>query len=104
MRGGRASQRQALGDQRGEPAAAAHLGDVVVLVDVVDERHARRAQPPPQRREEGDAVDDLEHDVGVAPDAAPARPAPRGRRRSCAPPMRWIVRRSCGRATGSAPG
>ena len=43
------AQRQALGQERGEPPARAHLGDVVVLVDVVDERHARRAQPPPQR-------------------------------------------------------
>ena len=39
---------------------------------VADERHPRLAQP--QRREEGDAVDDLEHDVGVAADAPQDRP------------------------------
>jgi hypothetical protein len=43
-------------------------------MDVVDDRDARRAQEPPQRREERDPVDDLEHDVRVAPDATEDRP------------------------------
>ena len=67
-------QRQRLGEQGRDRAGAAQLGDVVVAVDVVDERHARAAQP--QRGEEADPVDDLERDVGVAADA----PHPRQRR------------------------
>src|SRR4051812_20163057 len=43
-------------------------------MDVMDEHHARLAQEPPERREEGDPVDDLEHDVGVAADPAEHRP------------------------------
>ena len=35
------AQRQRLGQQRRHGARPAHLGDVVVAVDVVDERHAR---------------------------------------------------------------
>ena len=66
-------ERERLGEQRGDRARAAQLGHVVVAVDVVHERDARAAQP--QRREERDPVDHLEHDVGVAADpVAQARP------------------------------
>ncbi len=65
-------QRQRLGQQRGDRALAAELGHVVVAVDVVHERHPRRAAP--QRRQERDPVDDLEHDVRVGGQAAAHRP------------------------------
>ena len=65
-------QRQRLGQQRGDRALAAELGHVVVAVDVVHERHPRRAAP--QRRQERDPVDDLEHDVRVGRQAAAHRP------------------------------
>ena len=85
-------QRERLGQQRGERARAAHLGDVVVAVDVVHERDARA--PQPQRGQERDPVDDLEHDVGVAREPAPqATRAPRAGRRSGACP--------CGARSGS---
>ena len=75
---GRRDRGSAAGRARAANAATrpttAELRDVVVLVDVVDERDARRAQPAPERREERDAVDDLEHDVGVAAEPAQRRP------------------------------
>ena len=45
-------------------------------MDVVHHGHVRLAQP--QRREEGDAVDHLEHHVGVAADPAHDRQKARG--------------------------
>ncbi len=65
-------QRQRLGHDRRDRALATELGDVVVAVDVVHERHARLLQP--QRRQECDPVDDLQDDVGVAREPAPDRP------------------------------
>ena len=62
------AQRQPLEQPEERQPEAAELPDVELAVDVVDHRHARLAQP--QRREERDAVDHLEHDVGVAADAA----------------------------------
>jgi hypothetical protein len=63
-----------LEQQRRDAPHEPELGDVVLLMHVEDEQHARLAQPAPERREERDAVDDLEHDVGVAADAAQRRP------------------------------
>jgi hypothetical protein len=55
-------------------------------MDVVDERHARRLQP--ERREEGDAVDHLEHNVGVRDEPAPLIPdRPREHGRAPAHPV-----------------
>ena len=67
------------GRQRPE---AAELLDVHPLVHVVDERDPRLAQP--QRGEEGDAVDHLEHDVRVPADPA-AQDRPGGAQEDGAP-------------------
>ena len=63
------AERERLQQPRGDRAAAAELLHVHVAVDVVDDRDARDRQPP-QRSEEGDAVDDLDHHVDVADRAA----------------------------------
>ena len=66
------AQRRGLEQERRELPLPAHLRLVVVAVHVVDEHHARHAQP--QRREEGDPVDHLEHHVGVGHEPAPLLP------------------------------
>ena len=67
-------QRHLLEQEGGDAPAEPELGDVVLLMDVEDQQDARLAHPAPQRREEGDPVEDLEHDVGVAPEAAQGGP------------------------------
>ena len=63
-------------EQMAEPAEFVH---VQVVVHVVDQGHPRLAQP--ERGEEGDAVDHLEHHVGVAPDPSPDGPEGPGEHR-----------------------
>ena len=67
-------QRHLLEQEGRHPPAQPEFGDVVVLVDVEDEQHARLAHPAPERGEEGNPVADLEHDVGVASEAAQGGP------------------------------
>ena len=55
------------------------LAPVEIVVHVVHQHHTRL--PQPERREERDAVDDLEHHVGVASDAAQHRPDGAGKDR-----------------------
>jgi hypothetical protein len=67
-------QRHVLERERRDAPDEPELGDVVLAVDVEDEQHERLAHPAPQAREERDAVDDLEHDIRVAAEAAQRRP------------------------------
>jgi hypothetical protein len=57
---------------RRDLAGAPHLAHVVVSMDVVDERDARR--PRPQRGQERDPVHHLEHHVGIRHEPAPLPP------------------------------
>ena len=81
-------------------AAAAELLDVHVAVHVVDLRHARDPQPP-QRREERDPVDHLEHDVDVLDGAALDQP---GRAREHRQPAADVVQLEVGRRALDAGG
>ena len=66
------AQRKRLQEEGGRAADGPQLAPVVLAVDVMDERDPGDAQP--QRRQEGDAVDDLEHHVGVGHEVAGLAP------------------------------
>ena len=91
---------EAGGQHAAQPAA--ELADVQGAVGVVDQGHARLAQP--QRRQEGDPVDDLEDDVGIAAQARASPPRAARGNTVPRPPMRCTTRFGVTCSTARQPG